>query len=73
MFTYIPHNTHKAVLLLKFLVCNDKEVQFQCHMLLHPRLLPSLLPVLYRQCYWIVPANIFKPPVLYSTKTVQTK
>jgi len=73
IFTYIPHNTHKAGLLLKFLVCNDKEEQFLCYMLLHPRLLLSLLPVLYRQWYRIVPANIFKPPVSYSTYTVQTK
>ena len=54
MFTDIPHNTHKAVVLLQFLGCNDKEGKVQCHMLLNPRLVLSLWSGWYRNLRWVV-------------------
>lgn len=55
-----------------FLVCNGKAAKVLCHMLLHPRFLPSLPSGWNHKWHWVAPAHRLNIPVWYSTRTVQT-
>jgi hypothetical protein len=54
---------------LQFLASNGQAATDSVHILLHPRYLPRLLSGRLRKWHWVAPAQRFKTPVCYSTKS----